>query len=308
MAVTLRSNLQTITLPIISRAFNGRFDQHDPEWSRVYKEGTPIERSSHIEPVMSTLLAAQNKSEGAVYYQDNARQDYQSEYVFQTYVMGAALSEEAEEDGEAISIAGLLGKNCADAVTETHELLAVDFLNRGFTALALGGTTVGDNVPLFSNQHLANNSNTGSNLGTAASLSEASVEEMLIIARTFRDSKGNYRNIVPQSLVVPPALQYQAERILASVLRSGTNNNDVNAIKSLGMLPKGVTVMTRLSSPRAYFMTTDAPQGAQVFFRAKVETQFGVSDPMTNNKLFRARTRLAFGATNWIGLIGNPGI
>lgn len=307
MAVTLRSNLQTVTLPVISRAFNGRFKQHQPEWQQVFEEGTPVQRSSHIEPVMSTLLAAQSKSEGAVYYQDNARQDYQSEYFFNTYVMGAALSEEAEEDGEAINIASLLGKNCADALIETQELLGVDVLNRGFTALALGGYGVGDGVPLFSDQHLANNSNTGSNLGTAAALSEASVEEMLIIARTFRDSKGNYRSVTPQALHVPPALLYQAQRICASVLRPGTNNNDVNAHKSLGMLPKGVQVMTRLSSPRAYFMSTDAPQGAQVFFRAKSQTQFGVSDPMTNNKLFRARCRVAFGVTNWISLIGNSG-
>lgn len=307
MAVTLSSNLQSVVLPLMTETFNGRFAEHPTEWSLVFKEGRPIEKSSHIEPVLSTMVAAKEKAEGAPYFEDNMEQVYQAEYPFYTYVVGGSLSEEAEEDGSTIGVARLMARNAADSVVETHELLGADILNRGFTALALGGYGVGDGLPLFSAQHAANNSATGSNIGTPAAISEAAIEELLILAANFRDAKGNYRRVMPKRLVVATANQFQATRILHSMLRSGTNNNDVNAIKDMGLLSDSIGVMRRLTNQRAFYVTTDAPQGGQVFFRAKAQTSTN-SDPITNNKLFRARTRLAFGFTNWSGIYGNAGL
>lgn len=308
MAATTTALLRSPTLPLMIKLFNGEFKNYKPEYSQVYDAVQGIRRSVHNEPVISDLQAAVLKPQGTPYTEDTGNEAYTAAYIYQVFGIQWSATQELLEDGEEEQIGSTYSKAIARAIMDNHEIVHADFLNRGFLPLASGGSTVGDGVPLFSAAHANIAGPNNSNLGTPAQLSEASLEQMLIQISGFRSQKGNIRRIDAQKLIVPKELEYVAERILNSALRPGTNNNDINAVRSLQKVPGGVVVMRRLTSQTAYFMKTDAPQGLQTIWRSKNEVQPAMIDPYTGNEMFRARTRYACGATNYSGVYGNAGL
>ena len=186
----------------------------------------------------------------------------------------------------------------------TKQVKAASVLNNGFTA---GNYAGGDGVALFATDHppaLAQNySNTPA---VAADLNETSLEQALIDIAAFIDERGLKVALTGRKMIVPKELQFTAERLMKSTLRTGTADNDINAIKSMGMLPEGYAVNHYLTDVNAWFIITDAPNGLKMFQRSPIKTAFE-GDFDTGNVRYKARERYSFGWSDPRGAYGSPG-
>jgi hypothetical protein len=175
-------------------------------------------------------------------------------------------------------------------------------LNRGFTAAFAGG----DGKELFATDHPTLSGSQSNELAVAADLSEAALEDLLILIRQAKDSRGLRIQLEGQKLIVPAALAFEATRIVSSVNQSGTANNDINAMKAMGMLPGGVVIWDYLSDDDAFFITTDAPEGLTSFQRRALQlTQDNDFD--TTNARMKATERYSVSWSDWRGCFGSPG-
>ena len=204
------------------------------------------------------------------------------------------------EDGEHINIGTKYSKHLAQSMTESLETVTCNHLNRGFNSSYKGG----DLVELFSASHPVIGG-VQSNLLTSAALSQTSLEQMLIQIRQAADPRGKKIRLTPKKLVVAPGNMLQAEVLLKSVLRAGTNNNDLNPVKSLGILSDAV-VMSRLTSPTAWFVQTDADNGLQIKWRRKIEKTME-GDFGTDSVRYKSTMRFGSGWTDWRTVYGTPG-
>jgi len=191
-------------------------------------------------------------------------------------------------------------------MANTKEVKGSDVLNNGFNT----NFAIGDGQPLFSTAHPLSGGGTGANrAATMADLNETSLEDALIDISTFTDDRGLTISVRATKLVVPPQLVFVADRILNSTLRSGTADNDINAIRNTGVLPGGYTVNHYLSDPDAYFIltsVTEAGEGLKMFQRTAMETSME-PDFSTDNVRYRARERYSFGTSDWRGAYGSQG-
>jgi hypothetical protein len=176
-------------------------------------------------------------------------------------------------------------------------------LNNGFTT----GFNGGDGVPLFSTQHPLVSGGTNSNRpSTAADLNETSLEAAVIQIAAWTDERGLLIAAKPKKLIVPPALQFVATRLLETELRVGTNDNDINAIKNNGSIPGGYTVNNYLTDSNAWFLTTDVPNGMKHFVRTPLANSMD-GDFDTGNVRYKSRERYSFGFSDPLGMFASPG-
>ncbi len=188
-------------------------------------------------------------------------------YVYQVFGLAFALTKVLVEDGDHIRIGQVYAKHLAQSLVETKELLCANVLNRAFNSSYAGG----DGVALNSASHPIVNGTFSNLLNTAANLSQTSLEQMLIQVRQAVDNNGKKIRLQPLKLVVAPGNVFQAEVLLKSVLRTGTANNDINPIKSIGLLPEGASVISRLTSATNWWVQTDAPEGMKLLMRRALE-------------------------------------
>ncbi len=245
---------------------------------------------------------APQKAEGASVSYDTDAQGYVTRFTNVTYGLGAIITREAIEDNQYESVATRKASKLARSMRQTKENVHANVLNRGYTA----GYTGGDGVVLFSASHPSLNGNQSNTMAVAADLSEAALEDLLIMIRQATDSRGLRIQLEGQKLVVPPALSFEATRIMSSVNQSGTANNDINAMKALGLLPGGVVIWDYLSDSDAFFVVTDAPEGLMSFQRrALALTQDNDFD--TENARMKATERYSVGWGDWRGVYASPG-
>ena len=187
-------------------------------------------------------------------------------------------------------------------MASTKEIKAANVLNNAQTA----GFTGGDGVVLLSASHPTTNGNQSNVLATAADLSETSLESILIQIADMKDDRGLRIAAQGTQLVIPTAYTFTAERLLESQLRTGTADNDINAIKSGGYLPQGYHIMRRLTDSDAFFVTTDVPDGLKMFQRSPMKKGME-GDFETGNVRYKVRERYSFGFTDWRGIFGTEG-
>ena len=186
----------------------------------------------------------------------------------------------------------------------TKEIKAANILNNATsTTDPYGG---GDGVAMLSTSHPTQNCNQSNTLSTAADLSETSLESMLIQIADMKDDRGLRIAAQGTMLIIPTAYSFTAERLLESQLRTGTADNDINAIKNMGMVPEGYFVNHYLNDTDAFFLITDVPNGMKHFDRAPLKTSME-GDFDTGNVRYKARERYVFGASDWRGIFGAPG-
>jgi hypothetical protein len=208
------------------------------------------------------------------------------------------------EDGDHIRIGSTFSKHLAQSMIETKETLCANLLNFAFTPGYVGG----DGVTLINTAHPISQGRSYSNkLSTDAAMSQTSVEQLLIQIRSAVDNNGKRIRLKAEQLVVPPALEFQAEVILKSVLRSGGADNDLNPIKSTGMLPNGAHVVTRLSSSKAWFVQTNAENGLMLVMRRPLERSTE-GDFETDSMRYKATERYATGWHDARNLYGTSGL
>jgi hypothetical protein len=292
MAAPMRSNdFRAIVEPLLNEAFDGVYDQRADEWKAVFSQITGIPRNYHEEVMLYGMNSAPELPDGSPVTYQMGGQLYTKRYVYKVYGLAYALTKVLVEDGDHVRLGTTFSKHLAQSMIETKETLTANVLNRAFTAGFVGG----DGVVLNSASHPLANGGTYSNLlTTSGALSQTTLEQMLIQIRGAVDNNGKKIRLNPEKLVVATGNTFQAEVLLKSVLRAGTANNDINPVKSMGLLNSNTAVMSRLTSATAWWIKTDAPEGLKVVMRRKLEKSME-GDFETDSMRYKATERYDVG-------------
>ena len=141
---------------------------------------------------------------------------------------------------------------------------------------------------------------------TASDLNETSLESAIIQISNWTDERGLLVAGKPKKLIIPPDLMFIAQRLLKTEGRVGTADNDINAVRSMGVIPGGFSVNHYLTDTNAWFITTDIPNGLKYFVRTPMSTSMD-GDFDTGNARYKARERYSFGVSDALGIFGSPG-
>lgn len=300
MAIS-RAQLAKELEPGLNALFGLEYNRYERQHEEIFTEESS-DRAFEEEQMLSGFGSAPVKGEGASVQYDQAGETYTARYTHETISLAFALTAEAVEDNLYDRLATRYTRALARSMAHTQQVKAAAVLNNSFNA----AFPVGDGVSLVNAAHPTLTGNRSNVLAVPADLNETSLEEMLIQIQDFRDEKGLRIALQGRKLIVPKELQFTAERILKSTLRVGTSDNDVNAMKSMGMLPDGYAINNFLLDPQAYWVLTDAPDGFKYFNRIPVTTK-SEGDFDTDNFRFKARARYSFGVSDWRAVIGTPG-
>ena len=304
MATPMRStDFRSVVEPIMNEVFDGIYEQRADEWKMVFREQKGIPRNYHEEPVLYGFGAAPQLPDGTPVSYQQGGVLFLQRYIYNVYGLAFALTKVLVEDGDHIRIGQVYARHLAQSLIETKETLCANILNRAFNSSYPGG----DGVSLISTAHPIVNGTFSNQLTTAANLSQTSLEQMLIQVRQAVDNNGKKIRLVPRQLVVAPGNVFQAEVLLKSVLRSGSANNDLNPVKSIGLLDEGAAVISRLTSATAFFIQTDAPEGMKLMMRRKLEKTME-GDFETDSMRYKATERYIPGFTDPRAMYGTPGV
>ena len=301
MAIS-RAQLLKELLPGLNALFGLQYKTYDQEHTEIYETETS-ERSFEEETKLSGFSAAPVKNEGSAIAYDNAQEAWNARYNQETIALGFSLTEEAIEDNLYDSLSARYTKGLARAMAYTKQVKAAAVLNNGFSSAFPGG----DGVSLFNTAHPLVSGATNSNTpATAADLNETSLENAVIQISLWTDERGLLIASKPKKLIVPPALQFVATRLLETELRVGTTDNDINALKNNGSIPGGYTINHFLTDTNAWFLCTDVPNGMKHFVRTPLSTGMD-GDFDTGNVRYKARERYSFGFSDPLGMFASPG-
>ena len=301
MAAISRANELKQLLPGLNALFGEEYTMHENQHEEIYATENS-ERSFEEELKLSGFGAAPVKDEGSAINYDTAQESFVARYTHETIAMGYAITEEAMEDNLYVSLSARYTKALARAMAYTKQVKAASLLNNGFSSF-----NSGDGVTLFSTAHPLVNGATNSNRpATGADLNETSLEDAVIHIGKYTDERGLKIAARPQKLIIPSDLQFVATRLLQSDYRVGTADNDINAIKTNGVIPEGFVVNNYLTDTNAFFITTDIPDGMKHFVRSPMTTSMD-GDFDTGNVRYKARERYSFGVSDPLGIFGSPG-
>jgi hypothetical protein len=287
--------------PGLNTLFGLEYDSYPPEYSAVFSSNSSS-KAFEEDVLLQGFGSAPTKDEGAAISYDTGSQQWTARYQHETVALAFSITEEAEEDGQYGSIASRYTKALARSMASTKEIKAANVLNNAQTA----GFNGGDGVVLLSASHPTTAGVQSNVLATAADLSETSLESILIQISDMKDDRGLRIAAQGTQLIIPTAYTFVAERLLESQLRTGTADNDINAIKSGGYLPKGYHIMRRLTDSDAFFVQTDVPDGMKMFQRSPMKKGME-GDFETGNVRYKVRERYSFGVTDWRGIFGTEG-
>jgi len=296
-----RAQFAKMLEPGLNTLFGLEYDSYPPEYSAVFSSNSSS-KAFEEDVLLQGFGSAPTKDEGAAISYDTGSQQWTARYQHETVALAFSITEEAEEDGQYGSIASRYTKALARSMASTKEIKAANVLNNAQTA----GFNGGDGVVLLSASHPTTNGNQSNVLATAADLSETSLESILIQISDMKDDRGLRIAAQGTQLIIPTAYTFTAERLLESQLRTGTADNDINAIKSGGYLPKGYHIMRRLTDSDAFFVQTDVPDGLKMFQRSPMKKGME-GDFETGNVRYKVRERYSFGVTDWRGIFGTEG-
>jgi phage major head subunit gpT-like protein len=297
-----RSQLLKELLPGLNALFGLEYAKYGEQHKEIY-ETESSDRAFEEETKLSGFGAAPVKSEGAAIRYDNAQEAWTARYTHETIAMGFSITAEAVEDNLYDSLSSRYTKALARAMAYTKQVKAAAVLNNGFAA----GVTYGDGKTLFATDHPLTGGGTNSNRPSSGTdLNETSLEAAIVQIQQWKDERGLLIATKPVKLVVPPALQFVAERLMKTQLRVGTSDNDINAIVSMGAIPGGYTVNNYLTDSNAWFIKTDIPNGLKHFVRVGMQTGMDTDFDSGNNR-YKARERYSFGVSDPLGVYGSPG-
>ena len=300
MAIS-RAQLLKELLPGLNALFGLEYAKYGEEHKEIF-ETESSDRSFEEETKLSGFSAAPVKGEGAAIEYDNAQEAWSARYTHETIAMGFSITEEAIEDNLYDSLSSRYTKALARAMAYTKQVKAAAILNGAFS-----GTTYGDGKTLCATDHPLVSGGTNSNRPTvAADLNETSLEAAVIQIAAWTDERELLIAAKPRKLIIPPALQFVATRLLETEGRVGTADNDLNALRSNGSIPEGYAINHYLTDNNAWFLTTDIPNGLKHFTRSPMATSMD-ADFDTGNSRYKARERYSFGVSDPLGVFASPG-
>jgi len=286
----------------LNTVFGMEYERYPEQWRSLYSTEQSM-KAFEEDVQMIGFGAAPTKAEGAMINYDSGREGFVSRYVHETVALAFAITEEAEEDGLYGSLGAKYARALARSMQQTKEIKGANIFNTA-TTTSLGG----DGQALLDGSHPLGGGGSASNiLGTPADLSETSLETILVQISTAVDDRSIPIALSGRKLAVPPQLVFVAERIIKSNLRPGTADNDINAMRNMGMIPEGVVVNQRFTNPDQYFILTDCPDGMKHFVRSPIKKAVE-GDFETGNLRYKCRERYSFGFTDWRGVYGSEGV
>lgn len=297
------TDFRAIVEPILNKEFDGLYEQRVDEHKEVFKTITGIPRNFHEEPVLFGFGAAPLLPDGQPVTYQSGGTLFIKRYVYNVFGLAFGLTKVLVEDGDHIRIGKIYSQHLAQSMIETKETNSANVLNRAFNGSYVGG----DNVALGVSTHPIIGGTASNLLATASALSQTSLEQMLVQIRNAVDNNNKRIRLEPDKLVVAPSNVFQAEVLLKSVLRAGTANNDINPVKSMGMLSGGQANLSRLTSTTAWFVKVrNVHMGLQVVMRRNIEKSME-GDFESDTMRYKATERYDIGWTDWRDIYCTPG-
>ena len=300
MAIS-RSQLVKELEPGLNALFGLEYGRYDAEHTEIF-ETENSDRAFEEEVMLSGFGNARVKSEGGSIIYDNATETFTARYTHETIALGFAITEEAVEDNLYDRISARYTRALARSMANTKQVKAANVLNNAFAPNFTGG----DGKELCATDHPLVAGTLSNELATAADLNETSLAQALIDIAAFTDERGLLISTQGRKLIIPSELQFVADRLMASANRVGTADNDINALRNMGMIPEGYTVNHYLVDNDAFFIKTDIPNGFKLFQRSPIRTSME-GDFDTGNVRYKARERYSFGFSDPRCVFGSPG-
>ena len=297
-----RAQLVKELVPGLHALFGLEYERYPAEYEEIF-DTESSERAFEEEVMLSGFGEAPVKSEGSMVTYDTAQESFTARYSHETIALAFSLTEEAIEDNLYDTLSSRYTRALARSMMTTKNIKGANILNNAFSSSFVGG----DGKELCATDHPTVGNETQRNeLSTAADLNETSLEQSLMDIAAFEDERGLKINAQARKLIIPTALQFVADRLLETPGRVGTADNDINAVRNMGMVPEGYTVNHYLTDTDAFFLKTDVPNGLKHFVRTPVSTNME-GDFETGNVRYKARERYSFGFSDWRAIFGSPG-
>ena len=287
--------------PGLNALFGLEYKRYENQHAEIY-DVENSDRAFEEEVMLSGFGNAQVKAEGSGVSFDDAQETFTSRYNHEPIALAFAITEEAIEDNLYDRLASRYTKALARSMANTKQVKAAAVLNNAFNAAFAGG----DGKELCADDHPTVAGSFANELGTSADLNETSLEQSLIDIAKMTDERGLKIAARGVKMIIPSELQFTAERLMKSAGRTGTADNDINAIGSMGMVPQGYVVNNYLTDTDAFFIKTAVPNGMKMFVRAPLKTAME-GDFDTGNVRYKARERYSFGFSDPRGIFGSPG-
>ena len=287
--------------PGLNALFGLEYDRYENQHTEIFDEESS-DRAFEEEVMLGGFANAAVKPEGQGVTYEDAQETFTARYTHETVALAFSLTEEAVEDNLYDKISTRYTKALARSMANTKQIKAAAILNNAFNNSFPGG----DGKELCATDHPTLSGTQKNELSTAADLNETSLEQMLIDIADMKDERGMKIALRGMKMIIPVNLQFVAERLMKSAGRVGTADNDLNAVRSMGMVPQGYVVNNFLTDTDAFFIKTDAPNGLKMFTRAPIRTAME-GDFDTGNVRYKARERYSFGFSDWRGIFGSPG-
>jgi len=302
MAIS-RSQLVKELEPGLNALFGLEYKRYENQHAEIYTNESS-DRAFEEEVMLSGFGRAQVKAEGAGVSFDDAQETFTARYTHETVALAFAITEEAIEDNLYDRLAARYTKALARSMSNAKQVKAVELLINGLPSTNTFQS--GDGVSLFNTSHPTIAGTFQNTLTTQADLNETSLEQSLIDIGKMTDERGLKVAARGVKMIVPQELQFTAERLMKSQGRTGTADNDINAIASMGMIPQGYRVNNYLTDTDAFYIITDVPNGMKMFTRAPL-TNAMEGDFDTGNVRYKARERYSFGVSDPRGIFGVEG-
>lgn len=301
MGVITSSSFAKALWPGVNAWYGKAYKDYPEEWSALFEKHTS--KKAYEEDVgLSSFGLASQKAEGAAISYDSERQGFTTRYNHVVYALGFIITREIYEDDQYDVVGKRKANGLARSMRQTKEIIGANIFNRAATV----GYTGGDGVVLLSASHPNVAGGLWSNTpSTQVDLSEAALEQAAIDIAAFRDDRGLLIAAKPKKLVIAPSNQFEAKRILGTDGRVGTDLNDVNAIKTMGIIPS-VVVNHYLTNADDWFILTDVQDGMKYFERRGDAFEMD-NDFDTENAKFKATARYSFGWTDPRCVYGSTG-
>jgi hypothetical protein len=294
-------NIPKLLWPGLNAVWGRDYTEHSKEWPDLFDtDSSDMNYEEEVE--MTGFGLASVKQQGAATVYDDESQQTVSRYTHVAYSLGFVLTKEEIDDNLYEKKGVTRTAALAFSFRQTKENVAANVYNRAFNTSYTGG----DGKALLVTDHPTLTGNQSNTLATAADLSEAALEDMCIQIMNATNSRGLKIGLIANSLIIPTASAFEAARILKSVQQSGTANNDINALKAMGMFPEGVKVNHYLTDTDAFFIRTNAPQQMKMFQR-KVASFAQDGDFDTDNIKYKGYERYSFGWSDFRACFGSPG-
>ena len=301
MAIS-RNQLVKELEPGLNALFGLEYKQYENQSAEIYTTESS-DRAFEEEVMLSGFAQASVKPEGSGVKYDNAQETFTARYTNETIALAFAITEEAIEDNLYDRLASRYTKALARSMAQTKQVKAASPLNNGQTG---GSFTSGDGVTLLNASHPTIAGTFSNQLSTASDLNETSLEQALIDIAALTDERGLKIAAKATRMVIPSALQFTADRLMNSAGRVGTADNDINALRNMGMIPGGYSINHYLTDTDAFYLITDVPNGMKHFERAPLTTKME-GDFDTGNVRYKARERYVFGVSDPRGIFASPG-